>query len=273
MRTILLSIVAALGLAGPANARVAPPPAGAAADYQIGGAYPPPPGTRVVTRDWHDAPPARGRYSVCYVNAYQTQSDAGADGGRRPDLTSAWPADLVLRRLGEDPGWPGEYLVDLSTAGQRARAAAWVGRMIDTCARRGYRAVELDNLDSWTRFDGTEREGDVPFGRAQAVDFARRLVARAHARGLAAAQKNTAELTRREARGVARFDFAVSEQCGVYRECGRYRALYGVHTIDVEYTRAGFRAACRTLGGRAPVVLRDLDVSTPGTRGYVDDRC
>ncbi len=27
--------------------------------------------------------------------------------------------------------------------------------MIDGCARKGFDAVEFDNLDSWTRFDGT----------------------------------------------------------------------------------------------------------------------
>ena len=41
--------------------------------------------------------------------------------------------------------------------------------MIETCARKGFAAVEFDNLDSWTRFDGTDRAGEVPFDQGDAV--------------------------------------------------------------------------------------------------------
>ena len=91
--------------------------------------------------------------------------------------------------------------------------------MIETCTRKGYDAVEYDNLDSWTRFDGTPREGDVPFGKSSALAFAALITRRAHALGLAVAQKNTAELTRRQARRRVGFDFAIAEECGRYREC------------------------------------------------------
>ena len=46
--------------------------------------------------------------------------------------------------------------------------------MIETCARKGFDAVEYDNLDSWTRFDDTPREGDVPFGKRAALAYAGR---------------------------------------------------------------------------------------------------
>ncbi len=93
--------------------------------------------------------------------------------------------------------------------------------MIETCARKGFAAVEYDNLDSWTRFDGTPRAGDVPFGKRQAIAFAALLTRRAHALGLAVAQKNTPSLTRREARRRIGFDFAIAEECARYAECGR----------------------------------------------------
>ena len=55
--------------------------------------------------------------------------------------------------------------------------------MITTCERKGFEAVEYDNLDSWTRFDGTPRAGDVPFGKRDAIAFADLLAnARARAR-------------------------------------------------------------------------------------------
>jgi hypothetical protein len=198
-----------------AAAAIAPPPANARFDYQIGEPYRPPHGVRVVSRDWFDANPLRRGYSICYVNAFQTQDDA--PDVVRPDERSAWPADLVLSSLGDDPNWGGEYLIDVSTAATRRRAADWLQPMIETCARKGFDAVEYDNLDSWTRFDGTPREGDVPFGKSSALAFAALITRRAHALELAVGQKNTAELTRRQARRRYGIDFALAEASVRYR--------------------------------------------------------
>jgi hypothetical protein len=247
-------------------AAVAAPPADAKFDYQIGEPYRPPRGVSVVSRDWVDARPARRGYSICYVNAFQTQDDE--PGVERPDERSAWPADLVLGELGDDPDWGGEYLVDIGTAAKRRRAARWVEPMVETCADKGYDAVEYDNLDSWTRFDGTPREGDVPFGKADAIAYARLLARRAHALGLAAGQKNTVELTRRQARRRIGFDFAIAEECGLHRECQGYRRLYGDRVLVIEYTRRGFARACRAVGARVSVVRRDVAVTAPGSDTY-----
>jgi Glycoside-hydrolase family GH114 len=242
-----------------AAAAFAPPPANARFDYQIGEAYRPPAGVRVVSRDW-SARPLRGGYSACYVNAFQTQPNA------------KWPEGLVLRSLGDDPNWGGEYLLDISTRAKRRRIADRLQPMIRACARKGFDAVEYDNLDSWTRFDGTPRAGDVPFGKREALVFARLITRRAHALGLAVAQKNTVELTRAQVRRVG-FDFAIAEECGRYRECGAYRRLYGDRVLAIEYRRRDFRAACRAVGDRIAVVLRDRDVTAPGSRTYRFDSC
>ena len=59
----------------------------------------------MVARDWFtDVPAGGGVYSICYVNAFQTQADE--EDVDRPDATSNWPSGLVLRRLGEDPNDP-----------------------------------------------------------------------------------------------------------------------------------------------------------------------
>ena len=84
-------------------AAIAPPPVNARFDYQIGEPYTPPRGVRVVSRDWFDAKPPRRGYAICYVNAFQTQDDS--PDVVRPDERSAWPADLVLSSLGDDPNW------------------------------------------------------------------------------------------------------------------------------------------------------------------------
>jgi hypothetical protein len=247
------------------------PPANAPFDYQIGDPYPLPAGVQVVSRDWFDAKPAPGAYNICYVNAFQTQDEI--PGVNRPDEHHAWPQRLVLNRLGDDPNWGGEFLVDISTARKRRRAADWLEPMIRTCARKGFDAVEYDNLDSWTRFDGTPLAGKVPFGKKEAILFAARITRRAHALGLAVAQKNTVELTRAQARGHIGFDFAIAEECGVYHECDGYEKVYGDRFFSIEYTRKGFRSACRAVGAKVSVVLRDLNVTAPGSKTYKYDRC
>jgi hypothetical protein len=265
------ALIAAAGLAAPLAEAYAPPPADAVFDYQIGGDYPPPAGVEVVSRDWFSGSPAGGGiYSICYVNGFQTQADErGTD---RPDEHRNWPRSLVLERLGDDPNWGGEYLVDLRTAVKRRRAARWVGQMIEGCAAQGYDAVEFDNLDSWTRFDGTPLARRVPFGRTDAVAYARLLAERAHALDLAVAQKNTVQLKPAEV-GRVGFDFAIAEQCARYRECHRYRRLFGDMVIDIEYRRRDFARACETVGSELSIVLRDVGVSRPGARAYRYDAC
>jgi hypothetical protein len=218
-------------------------------DYQIGGAYPPAPGVAIVTRDRRD-PPAPGVYSICYLNAFQTQ----------PAETAWWRSahpDLVLPV--EDPEWPGEFLLDLSTSAKREEVAGIVGDWIDGCTAAGYRAVEPDNLDSWTRSGGR-------FSAADALSYAGRLVRRAHARGLAIGQKNAADLG---ARGkAAGFDFAVAEECAAFDECADYTAAYGVEVLEIEYDRGAFACAADH-----PVILRDRDVVPAGSPGYVYESC
>lgn len=257
MSGLLAIFAAVMALLTPA----APPTAGVA-DYQLGGAYPPAANVQIVTRDRTDKP-VKGVYSICYVNAFQTQ----------PDELSWWKKHhptLLLRspktgHLVHDPGWPDEVLLDIRTKAKRIAAAKVVGTWFDRCAADGYQAIEPDNLDSWTRSHTylTERE---------AIGFARRLVDRAHQAGLAIAQKNTPELS---SKGLG-FDFAVAEECERYRECDAYTTTYGQKLIEIEYTdngRAAYRRACAARGGTVSILLRDRDVVPAGTKGYVYETC
>jgi len=232
------------------------PPTHAGFDYQIGGAYTPPAGVGVVTRD-HTASPAAGLYNICYINAFQTQP--GAEG--------EWASDLLLRdsagKVVYDEEW-GEALLDVSTDAKRRRIADKVGTVIDSCRDKGFKAVEPDNYDSYTR-SGNRLSAD----HAQA--FIKLLSARAHADGLAIAQKNTSELAgNRTANGL---DFAVAEECGQYNECGDYTSAFGNNVIVIEYTDAGRSKACRSWGSTLSIVQRDVDVSPAGSNGYVRKTC
>jgi hypothetical protein len=238
---------------------VAAPPVAAPWDYQIGGAYAPPAGVRVVSRD-RTAAPAAGLYNICYINAFQAQ----------PDATDWWRAnhpDLLLKNAAGEPvideNW-NEQLLDVSTDAKRAELAKVVGGWIDDCAAKGFQAVEPDNLDSYSRSQGL-------LTADQDAAMAAELVRLAHGKGLAAGQKNTTEFLPRAAK--IGFDFAVAEQCGVYDECGKYAAAYGGRVFDVEYDDKGFGAACRAYAGRIAIVRRDLDVSAAGGSSYIYKTC
>jgi hypothetical protein len=226
-------------------------------DYQIGGAFAPADDVAVVDRD-RKAAPVAGRYNICYVNAFQTQGDEKAFWRKH---ARHWA--LVLKTAAGKPvvdsAW-GEFLLDTRTPSSRQALIAIVGRWIDGCARHGFDAVELDNLDSWNRSRHLVTRAD---NRA----FARLLTARAHADGLAAAQKNWAELRARGPR--LGFDFAIAEECGRWQECGSYATPYADRVFDVEYRRKDFEAACAAWGDRISIVFRDLDVTPTGP----DQRC
>jgi hypothetical protein len=233
------------------------PPANAKADYQLGGAYTPPSGVTLVTRD-RNAQPAAGVYNICYINGYQIQ----------PDETALWNsmhADLILRDGGQpviDTEW-NEMLIDISTAAKRTQVAAIVNGWIDGCKTAGFDAVEIDNLDSYTRSHDLLVADD-------AVAMMALLAAHAHAAGLAIGQKNSSDLVARKAELGT--DFATAEECDRYDECGAYQAGYGDHVIVIEYRKQDFDAGCGAFPNLS-IILRDVELVTPTTSSYVYDAC
>ena len=248
----------------PAAPAVLLPPADGRFDYQIGGGYAPASGVTIVDRD-RTEDPAAGRYGICYVNAFQTQ----------PGELAWWQAnhpDLLLRdpagRPVVDSAWD-EVLLDVRTAAKRATLAAVVGGWVDGCATHGYRGVEFDNLDSWTRSRNL-------ITYPQARGFAVLIAARAHRAGLAAAQKNAVDRSA-DLKAAAGFDFAIVEECQVYAECDAATAVYGTQVYEIEYTDNGgtatFRRACAARGAAVSVILRDRDVVPRGSPGYTYRAC
>ncbi|MFE4451091.1 endo alpha-1,4 polygalactosaminidase [Streptomyces sp. NPDC056796] len=237
-----------------ATQAVTVPPTHANFDYQIGEPYTPPSGVKVVSRD-HTASPAAGLYNICYVNAFQAQ----------PGAENEW-GDLLLRdakgNVVYDDGW-GEAILDIRTDAKRQRIAAKVNAWIDTCATKGFKAVEPDNLDTFSRTD--------LISKANAKAFVRLLADHAHQKGLAIAQKNTSEFSL--SRAETGLDFAVAEECGEWDECGDYTEGFGDNVIVIEYKASAFKATCAAFGSRLSVVLRDVDVSAPGSSKYVRKTC
>ncbi|MEU1481024.1 endo alpha-1,4 polygalactosaminidase [Streptomyces sp. NPDC005760] len=237
-------------------ASVTLPPKHVPWDYQIGGAYPPAPGVRVVSRSYEDAP-APGLYNICNINAYQAESDEEHD----------WDADLLLRdadgKVVRDTDW-NEAVLDIRTAAKRERIADRLDTWIDACAAKGFRAVEPDNYDSFTRFPSFLKA-------AQAEALMKLLTAHAHAKGLAVAQKNTAELV--SDRASVGLDFALVEECAEYDECGTFADAFDGDVLVVEYTKKGLATACAAWSGTLSVVRRDEEVVPEGAAGFLRETC
>lgn len=275
IRSLLATAAASLALVGCSPAAAPPQVSGddvaarwetaltGEVDYQLGGADEPADGTTVVARDATE-PPAEGAFSICYLNGFQTQ----------PDAARWWldeHPDLLLRDdAGEpmiDPGWPDEMALDTTSPERREAIAAIVEPWVAACAEAGYDAVEYDNLDSWTRFDGLTMEGNLA--------LAALLVDAAHEHGMWAAQKNALEAG--EAGPAAGFDLVVSEECGQYEECAGYTALYGDRHLDVEYVEStdedAFLAMCEAGDVPRLSVLRDRPLAPSGDPGHVRIPC
>lgn len=255
---MLLASLIALPFAAAAVAPVTPPPVGAKPDYQLGGAYPPPSGVGVVVRD-READAAPGIYSVCYINGFQGQPD--------DDTWKGANADLLLRKNGKtvmDPDWD-EPILDTSNPDKRNRLAAIVKGWINGCADKGFRGIELDNFDTFTRFPQLSQDNNI--------EYAKMLINHAHSRGLAVAQKNAAEIT--SVGKAAGFDFAITESCSVYNECDAYTSVYGKNVIEIEYKgeseKAWTRACARNDG--ISKVRRDLNLVAQGKSGHYAAWC
>ena len=261
LHSLAATLLVAMSLPAAAQG-IALPPAGAQYDSQLGGAYAPPSGTRIVSRDREESP-ASGLYNICYVNAFQTQ----------PQESNWWIANhpsLLLQRNGQyigDPNWPGEILLDTSTPAKRTELLAIVCGWIELCARDGYDAIEADNLDTYSRSDGALSTDDN-------LAFAAELIARAHGLGLAFGQKNSAEMGHR-GKAVG-FDFAIVESCQVYDECDDYTSVFGANVIEIEYTDTDasyFEAACAERGHEISVIRRDRNLTIPGKPSYFYRTC
>ena len=84
------------------------------------------------------------------------------------------------------------------------------------CARKGFDAVEPDNLAGWEK----ENHTGFKITTADQLRFNRWVALQVHGRGMSVALKNDG---RQAEELINAFDFAVVEQCFQYHECGYYR--------------------------------------------------
>ncbi len=257
--------LAAVGCSGSAadtspktpEAKVSAPPAHAGVDYQLGGAYTPPKGVSVVSRD-HTASPAPGLYNICYVNAFQAQPDAEGD----------WDADLLLRdRAGKvvmDKDW-GEAMLDIGTPAKRARIAEKVDDWIDSCADKGFDAVEPDNYDSYTRAPRTDCSPRPTPRRSRRCSPATRTP------GTSPSPRRTPSNSPRTASGSASTS-RWWRSADSTTNAGPTSTRSATTSSSSSTPRRAWRRPARA-GATVSIVRRDLDVTPAGQDGYVRETC
>jgi hypothetical protein len=143
----------------------------------------------------------RGRLAICYL-------DVGSWESFRPDA-GRFPKAVIGERYA---GFPNERWLDVSRF--RLFAKPLEGR-IETCARKGFDAVEPDNVAGWE----AENETGFQITYGDQLRFNRWIARQVHRRGMAVALKNDPRQVKQLA-GL--FDFAIVEECFQYDECGAY---------------------------------------------------
>ena len=174
------------------------------------------------------------RRVICYL-------DVGSWESYRPDA-KRFPRSVIGRRY---EGFPDERWLDI----RRFRDfAAPLEQRFAICARKGFDAVEPDNLAGW------ENRTGFRIGRAAQLRFNRWVAEQVHRLGMAVALKNDGRQARKL---VDEFDFAIVEQCFQYRECGYYKSF-------VRHRKAVFEAEYELELGQYCETARDIHFSAIG---------
>ena len=154
-----------------------------------------------------------GRKVVCYISAGSWENWR-PDAGRFPESVKGAPN-----------GWPGERWLDI----RRLGALGQIMRdRVKMCAKRGYDAVEFDNVD------GFQNRTGFPLTGADQLRYNVFLANLAHKHAMSAVLKNDVGQT---SKLLPYFDIALNEQCFQYSECGKLRAFVnaGKPVFGVEY--------------------------------------
>jgi hypothetical protein len=172
---------------------------------------------------------AAGQHVICYV-------DAGTWESWRPDA-GRFPRSV----LGRGDGWPGERWLDVR---RLAVLEPIMIRRFRMCARKGFDAVEPDNMD------GFENPSGFRIAAAQQLRYDEWIAAEVHSLGMAVFEKNDPE---QASTLQPHFDGVLDEQCNQYHECASFEPFLRAHkpVLDAEYDVSlypRFCAADRRLG-------------------------
>lgn len=222
LAALLTTLAAALLLASSASARWHPKPTTAAWQWQLQGKIDTSIEAGVYEVDGFEVPArtvARlhrlGRKVICYL-------DVGSWENYRPDA-GRFPQAVLGRAY---DGYPDERWLDIRRIDLLAPI---LRRRFDLCRRKGFDAVEPDNVA------GYENKTGFPLTAGDQLRFNRWVAREVHRRGMAVALKNDPEQVGQLLRS---FDFAVVEECFAYEECGKFSPFVeaGKRVLVAEYS-------------------------------------
>jgi hypothetical protein len=139
---------------------------------------------------------AHGAKVICYI-------DVGTSENFRSDFGS-FPASVQ----GARNGWPGEKWLDIRRLSVLEPIMTARMRM---CVRKGFDALEPDNIDGYTNSTG------FPLTGPDQLRYNTWIANTAHSLGLSVGLKNDVDQT---SQLEPYFDWALDEQCNQYTECG-----------------------------------------------------
>jgi hypothetical protein len=230
-----LAVLSVLVSTAPSAVAMTPPPTHASWQWQLSSPLDTSVAAQLYDVDGVDTSAATvaaihkgGGYAVCYV-------DVGTWENWRPDR-HRFPAKL----LGRSNGWPGERWLDIR---KRSALAPLLRARFASCRKKGFDAVEPDNVD------GYENTTGFPLHARDQLRFDRWIARSVHAAHMAVALKNDLD----QARALApSFDFAVLEQCFAQHACGQaqpfLRAGKGVYDAEYALPTTGFCSDANRLG-------------------------
>jgi hypothetical protein len=181
----------------------------------------------------------QGRRAICYL-------DVGSWENYRPDA-SRFPKTVLGRGY---EGYPDERWLDIRRIDLLAPI---LRRRFDLCRRKGFDAVEPDNVA------GYENETGFPLSGADQLRFNRWVAREVHRRGMAVALKNDPGQVDQL---LGSFDFAVVEECFAYDECGKFSPFVdaGKRVFVAEYEEP-LTAICEQAGRlRFSVIRKSYDL-------------
>jgi hypothetical protein len=164
----------------------------------------------------------RGQHVICYI-------DVGTWENWRPDARR-----FPRSQLGRPNGWPGERWLDIR---RRSVLEPIMRARFAMCARKGFDAVEPDNMD------GYENKTGFPITAGQQLAYDEWVARTVHALGMAVFEKNDPE---QAARLEPHFDGVLDEQCNQYAECARFAPYLraGKPVLNAEYERRLYPRFC-----------------------------
>lgn len=193
----------------------------------------------------------KGVKVICYV-------DVGTWERWRPDA-GRFPRSVIGRR---DGPWPGERWLDIR---KLRRLAPIMRSRFEMCRRKGFDAIEPDNIDGYTNRTGFR------ITYADQLRYNRWLARQAHRIGLSIGLKNdpgqVVDL-------VGYYDWALTEDCFAQGWCyklepfvERNKAVFSAEYTDTGMTLQELCARARKLGFSAILKHRDLGAWRKGCVG------